>query len=268
MEISHFPNLYVKNCIKKKFQQICELGRIGQLNLNKILDLDVPESEYFLLPQDVLAVVDYLIKTKFGTGTLDDIDHFKNHRIRSLANLLRDQFRLALNRSENSVRQTIREATKRKRLPTPKSLVTSTPLITTFKEFSGSHPLSQFLDWTNPLTEIIHKRRLSSLGPGGLTRRMASFQVRDIHPSHYGRICPIETFEGMNAGLIASLAVHVRVNTRGSLETPFYKISEISREEGIIHLSAGEDEYHRIATGIFLALDQRTPKVQITPARY
>nr|AND47197.1 beta subunit of RNA polymerase [Sphagnum angustifolium] len=257
-----------KELHKKFFQQRCELGRIGRLNLNKRLDLDVPESEYFLLPQDVLAAVDYLIKTKFGTGTLDDIDHLKNRRIRSVADLLRDQFRLALNRLENSVRQTIRGATKRKRLPTPKSLVTSTPLIATFKEFFGSHPLSQFLDQTNPLTEIVHKRRLSSLGPGGLTRRTASFQVRDIHPSHYGRICPIETSEGMNAGLIASLAVHARVNTRGSLETPFYKISEISREEGIIHLSAGEDEYHRIATGNFLALDQRTRKVQVTPARY
>jgi len=257
-----------KELHKKFFQQRCELGRIGRLNLNKRLDLDVPESEYFLLPQDVLAAVDYLIKTKFGTGTLDDIDHLKNRRIRSVADLLRDQFRLALNRLENLVRQTIRGATKRKRLPTPKSLVTSTPLIATFKEFFGSHPLSQFLDQTNPLTEIVHKRRLSSLGPGGLTRRTASFQVRDIHPSHYGRICPIETSEGMNAGLIASLAVHARVNTRGSLETPFYKISEISREEGIIHLSAGEDEYHRIATGNFLALDQRTRKVQVTPARY
>ncbi|KAH9530522.1 hypothetical protein CY35_20G008200 [Sphagnum magellanicum] len=238
------------------------IRRIGRLNLNKRLDLDVPESEYFLLPQDVLAAVDYLIKTKFGTGTLDDVDHLKNRRIRSVANLLWDQFRLALNRLENSVRQTIHGATKRKRLPTPKSLVTSTQLIATFKEFFGSHPLSQFLDQTNPLTEIVHKRRLSSLGPGGLTRRTASFQVRDIHPSHYGRICPIETSEGMNAGLIASLAVHARVNTRGSLETPFYKISEISREEGIIHLLTREDEYHRIAIGIFLALDQRTRKVQ------
>jgi DNA-directed RNA polymerase subunit beta len=131
---------------KKKFQQICELGRIGRLNLNKRLDLDVPKSAYFLLPQDVLAAVDYLIKTKFGTGTLDDIDHLKNHRIRFVADLLRDQFRLALNRLENSMRQTIRRATKHKRLSTPKSLVTSTPLIATFKEFFGSHPLSQFLD--------------------------------------------------------------------------------------------------------------------------
>ncbi len=113
--------------------------------------------------------------------------------------------------------------------------------------------MSQFLDQTNPLIEIVHKQRLSSLGPRGLTRQMASFQVRDIHPSHYGHICPIETSEGMNAGRITSLDVHARVNIQGSLETSFYKIFKISREEGIIHLSAWEDEYHRITTGIFLA---------------
>jgi DNA-directed RNA polymerase subunit beta len=236
--------------------------------LNKKLNLNVPENEYFLLPQDILAAIDYLIKIKFGIGTLDDIDHLKNRRIRSVADLLQDQLKLALTRLENSVRQILRGATKRKRLPSPKSLITPTPLIATFKEFFGSHPLSQFLDQTNPLTEIVHKRRLSSLGPGGLTRRTASFQVRDIHFSHYGRICPIETSEGMNAGLIASLAIHAKVNNWGSLESPFYKISKISKEEKVIYLSAGEDEYYRIATGNCLALDQDTQKIQITPARY
>ena len=257
-----------KELQKKFFQQRCELGKIGRLNLNKKLNLTIPENEYFLLPQDVLTAIDYLIKIKFGIGTLDDIDHLKNRRIRSVADLLQDQLKLALNRLENSVRQTIRGATKRKRLPSPKSLITSTPLIATFKEFFGSHPLSQFLDQTNPLTEIVHKRRLSSLGPGGLTRRTASFQVRDIHPSHYGRICPIETSEGMNAGLIASLAIHAKINNWGSLESPFYKISKISKEEEIIYLSAGEDEYYRIATGNCLALDQGTQRIQVTPARY
>nr|UPM51619.1 RNA polymerase beta subunit [Takakia lepidozioides] len=257
-----------KELQKKFFQQRCELGRIGRLNLNKKLNLNVPENEYFPLPQDVLAAADYSIKIKFDIGTLDDIDHLKNRRVRSVADLSQDQLKLALSRSENSVRQTIRGATKRKRLPTPKGLITSTPLIATFKEFFGSHPLSQFLDQTNPLTEIVHKRRLSSLGPGGLTRRTASFQVRDIHPSHYGRIRPIETSEGMNAGLIASSAIHAKVNNWGSLESPFYKISENSGKEGIIYLSAGEDEYYRIATGNCLALDQGTQEIQVTPARY
>nr|YP_009531786.1 beta subunit of RNA polymerase [Leiosporoceros dussii]AXZ70935.1 beta subunit of RNA polymerase [Leiosporoceros dussii] len=263
-----FSESISKELQKKFFQQRCELGKIGRLNLNKKLNLNVPENENFLLPQDLLAAVDYSIKIRFGIGVLDDIDHLKNRRVRSVADLLQDQSKLALNRSENSVRQAIRGANKREHLPTPKSLVTSTPLITTFKEFFGSHPLSQFLDQTNPSTEIVHKRRLSSLGPGGLTRRTASFQVRDIHPSHYGRICPIETSEGMNAGLIASLAIHAKVDNWGSLKSPFYKISETFKEEDIIYLSAGEDEYYHIATGNCLALDQTDQKEQVTPARY
>nr|WCP19375.1 RNA polymerase beta subunit [Calypogeia suecica]WCP19462.1 RNA polymerase beta subunit [Calypogeia suecica] len=253
---------------KKFFQQRCELGRIGRLNLNKKLNLDIPENETFLLPQDILTAVDYSIKLKFGVGRLDDIDHPKNRRVCSVADLLQDQSKLGLNRLENSIRQILRGATKRRRLPTPKGLVTPTPLIMTFKEFFGSHPLSQFLDQTNPLTEIVHKRRLSSLGPGGLTRRTAGFQVRDIHPSHYGRICPIETSEGMNAGLIGSLAVHAKINSLGCLESPFYKVSKLTEEEKIFDLSAGQDEYYRIATGNRLALDENNQEELVTPARY
>nr|QWW92842.1 RNA polymerase beta subunit [Herbertus javanicus] len=255
-----------KELQKKFFQQRCELGKMGRLNLNEKLNLDVPETETFLLPQDILTAVDYLIKLKFGTGQLDDIDHLKNRRICSVADLLQDQLKLALNRLESSIRQILRGT--RKRLTTPKSLVTPTPLIITFKEFFGSHPLSQFLDQTNPLTEMVHKRRLSSLGPGGLTRRTAGFQVRDIHPSHYGRICPIETSEGMNAGLIGSLAIHAEINSLGCLESPFYKISKLSENEKIVHLLAGEDEYYRIATGNCLALDENNQEELITPARY
>nr|QWW92927.1 RNA polymerase beta subunit [Delavayella serrata] len=253
---------------KKFFQQRCELGKIGRSNLNKKLNLDIPENENFLLPQDILTAVDYLIKLKFGVGKLDDIDHLKNRRVCSVAELLQDQFKLGLNRLENSIRQILRGATKRKRLPTPKSLVTPTPLVMTFKEFFGSHPLSQFLDQTNPLTEMVHKRRLSSLGPGGLTRRTAGFQVRDIHPSHYGRICPIETSEGMNAGLIGSLAIHAEINNLGCLESPFYKISKLSEEDKILNLSAGEDEYYRIGTGNCLALDEHNRDEFVSPARY
>nr|WGO59335.1 RNA polymerase beta subunit [Aneura pinguis] len=253
---------------KKFFRHRCELGRTGRSNLNEKFALDIPENETSLLPQDVLAAVDYLIKPKLGIGTIDNIDHLKNRRICSVANLLQNQLKLALNRLEHSIRQTFRGTTKRKRLPTPRALVSSTPLMITFKEFFGSHPLSQFLDQTNPLTEIVHKRRLSSLGPGGLTRRTASFQVRDIHPSHYGRICPIETSEGMNAGLIGSLAIHAGINSSGRLESPFYKISESYKEDRIHNPSAGRDECYRIATGNFLALDQRGREEQITPARY
>nr|YP_009667711.1 RNA polymerase beta subunit [Schistochila macrodonta]QCW58487.1 RNA polymerase beta subunit [Schistochila macrodonta] len=257
-----------KELQKKFFQQRCELGKIGRLNLNKKLDIAVPENETFLLPHDILAAVDYLIKLKFGIGKLDDIDHLKNKRVCSVADLLQDQLKLALNRLENSIRQILRGAAKRKRLPTPKSLVTPTLLVITLKEFFGSHPLSQFLDQTNPLTEMVHKRRLSSLGPGGLTRRTAGFQVRDIHSSHYGRICPIETSEGMNAGLIGSLAIHAKINILGCLESPFYKVSRLSEEEKIFDLSADRDEYYRIATGNCLALDQKNREELITPARY
>nr|WIA68229.1 RNA polymerase beta subunit [Pellia epiphylla]WIA68315.1 RNA polymerase beta subunit [Pellia epiphylla] len=259
----------IRKELQRKFsQQRCESGRVGRLNLNEKLNMNVPENETFLLPRDILAAVDYSIKSKSGIGTLDDIDHLKNRRVCSVANLLQDQPKLALNRLENSIRQFLRGAHKRKRLPTPKSLVDPVPLIVTFREFFGSHPLSQFLDQTNPLTEIVHKRRLSSLGPGGLTRRTASFRVRDIHPSHYGRICPIETSEGMNAGLVASLAIHAKISISGCSESPFYQISDLSREEKIISLSAGEDEYYRIATGNCLALDQNSREERITPARY
>lgn len=253
---------------KKFFRQRCEIGKTGRSNLNKKFNLDVPDDEIFLLPQDVLAAVDCLIKLKLGIGTIDDIDHLKNRRVCSVADLLQNQFKLALNRLENSIRQVLRGATKRKRLPTPKGLVTSTPLMITFKEFFGSHPLSQFLDQTNPLTEIVHKRRLSSLGPGGLTRRTAGFQVRDIHSSHYGRICPIETSEGMNAGLIGSLAIHAGINASGHLESPFHVLSESYKKHQIHNLSAGEDECYRVATGNFLAVDQNGRDKQITPARY
>ena len=146
-----------KELQKKFFQQRCDLGKIGRLNLNEKLNLDVPENETFLVPQDILTAIDYLIKLKFGIGRLDDIDHLKNRRVCSVADLLQDQLKLALSRLENSIRQILRGASKRKRLPTPKSLITPTPLVMTFKEFFGSHPLSQFLDQTNPLTEMFIK---------------------------------------------------------------------------------------------------------------
>jgi DNA-directed RNA polymerase subunit beta len=150
------------------FRQRCELGNIGRRNLNQKMNLDIPENEIFSLPQDVLAVVDYLIGVKFGMGTLNDIDHLRNRCIRSVADLLQNQFRLALGRLEDAVRRTIHRATKRR--STPHNLVTSTLLKNTFQDFFGSHPLAQFLDQTNPLTEIAHGRKLSHLGSGGLTR--------------------------------------------------------------------------------------------------
>ncbi|KAK9080982.1 hypothetical protein Scep_031015 [Stephania cephalantha] len=205
---------------------------------------------------------------KFGMGTLDDMNHLKNKRIRSVADLLQDQFGLALGRLENAVRGTICGAIRHKLMPTPQNLVTSTPVTTTYESFFGLHPLSQVLDRTNPLTQIVHGRKLSYLGPGGLTGRTASSRIRDIHPSHYGRICPIDTSEGINVGLIGSLSIHARISLGGLLKRPFYEISERSKEVRVVYLSPNRDEYYMVAAGNSLALNQGIQEEQVVPARY
>nr|QKV47255.1 RNA polymerase beta subunit [Nephrolepis cordifolia] len=263
-----FSESIFKELQKRFSQHRCELGQIGRRNLNIKLTLDVPEKEHFLLPQDVLAAADHSIEISYGMGNLDDIDHLKNRRVRSVADLPQEQLKLALNRLENSVRQNLSRSIRRKRPITPQGLVTSAPVIATFKEFFGSHPLSQFLDQINPLSEMVHKRRLSSVGPGGLTRRTASFQARDIHFSHYGRICPIETSEGMNAGLISSLAIQAEVSNSGSLQSPYLKISESSEKEQLIDSSPTEDDYYRIATENSLISQWRTRHKELISVRY
>nr|YP_009690648.1 RNA polymerase beta subunit [Lomariopsis japurensis]QEG57428.1 RNA polymerase beta subunit [Lomariopsis japurensis] len=255
--------------LQKRFSQHrCELGRIGRRNLNIKLALDVPETEHFLLPQDVLAAADHSIEISYGMGKLDDIDHLKNRRVRSVADLPQEQLKLALNRLENSIRQNLSRSIRRKRAITPRGLVTPAPVTATFKEFFGSHPLSQFLDQINPLSEMAHKRRLSSVGPGGLTRRTASFQARDIHFSHYGRICPIETSEGMNAGLISSLAIQAEVSNSGSSKSPYLRISELSEKEQLIDSSPTEDDCYRIATENSLLPQWRTGEKELISVRY
>nr|YP_010711405.1 RNA polymerase beta subunit [Corydalis turtschaninovii]YP_010711593.1 RNA polymerase beta subunit [Corydalis wandoensis]UGO88832.1 RNA polymerase beta subunit [Corydalis turtschaninovii]WDA91968.1 RNA polymerase beta subunit [Corydalis turtschaninovii]WDA92248.1 RNA polymerase beta subunit [Corydalis wandoensis] len=253
-----------KELQKKFFQQRCELGKIGRRNMNQRLNLDIPQNNTFLLPRDVLAAADHLIGMKFGMGTLDDMNHLKNKRIRSVADLLQDQLGLALVRLEDAVRETL----CRKLITTPRNLVTSTPLTTTYESFFGLHPLSHVLDQTNPLTPIVHGRKLSYLGPGGLTGRTASFRIRDIHPSHYGRICPIDTSEGINVGLIGSFAIHARIGHGGSLESPFFEISERSKEARMVYLSSSRDEYSMVSTGTSLALNPGIQEEQVVPARY
>nr|UCU10966.1 RNA polymerase beta subunit [Fritillaria davidii]UCU11055.1 RNA polymerase beta subunit [Fritillaria davidii]UCU11138.1 RNA polymerase beta subunit [Fritillaria davidii] len=261
-----FSESLCKELQNKFFQQRCELGRIGRRNMNRRLNLDIPQNNTFLLPRDILAAADHLIGMKFGMGTLDDMNHLKNKRIRSVADLLQDQFGLALVRLENAVRGTICGAIRHKMIPTPQNLVTSTSLTTTYESFFGLHPLSQVLDRTNPLTQIVHGRKLSYLGPGGLTGRTASFRIRDIHPSHYGRICPIDTSEGINVGLIGSLAIHVRIGHWGSIDSPFFEIS--SKETQMVYLSPSRDEYYMVAAGNSLALNQGIQEEQVVPARY
>nr|QHE65854.1 RNA polymerase beta subunit [Corydalis trisecta] len=253
---------------KKFFQQRCELGKIGRRNMNQRLNLDIPQNNTFLLPRDVLAAADHLIEMKFGMGPLDDMNHLKNKRIRSVADLLQDQFGLALVRLEDAVRRTLCGAIRHKFRPTPRNLVTSTPLTTTYESFFGLHPLSHVWDRTNPLTQIVHGRKVSYLGPGGLTARTASFRMRDIHPSHYGRICPIDTSEGINVGLVGSFALHARIGHEGSLESPFFEISERGKEAGVVYLSSRRDEYSVVSTGTSLALNPGSQEEQVVPARF
>nr|YP_010260664.1 RNA polymerase beta subunit [Corybas obscurus]YP_010288323.1 RNA polymerase beta subunit [Corybas sp. Waitarere]UIX55636.1 RNA polymerase beta subunit [Corybas obscurus]UIX55714.1 RNA polymerase beta subunit [Corybas sp. Rimutaka]UKU08925.1 RNA polymerase beta subunit [Corybas sp. Waitarere] len=263
-----FSESLCKELQKKFFQQRCELGKIGRRNMNRRLNLDISQNNTFLLPRDLLAAVDHLIGMKLGMGTLDDMSHLKNKRIRSVADLLQDQFGLALVRLENAVRGTICGAIRHKLIPTPQNLITSTSLTTTYESFFGLHPLSQVLDRTNPLTQIVHGRKWSYLGPGGLTGRTASFRIRDIHPSHYGRICPIDTSEGINVGLIGSLAIHVKVGYWGSIESPFYELSERSKEAQMVYLPPNRDEYYMVAAGNSLTLNRGIQEQQIVPARY
>ena len=226
-----------------------DLGRVGRYKLNKKLRLNVPEATRVLTAQDILAAVDYLINLEFDIGSIDDIDHLGNRRVRSVGELLQNQVRVGLNRLERIIRErmTVSDADSL----TPASLVNPKPLVAAIKEFFGSSQLSQFMDQTNPLAELTHKRRLSALGPGGLTRERAGFAVRDIHPSHYGRICPIETPEGPNAGLIGSLATHARVNSYGFIETPSFRVENgrVDKTQAPIYLTADEEDDMRVAAG-------------------
>nr|UDZ61133.1 RNA polymerase beta subunit [Limnocharis flava] len=256
---------------KTFFEQRCQLGKMGRRNMNRRLNLDIPQNNPFLLPHDVLAAVDHLIGLQFGMGTLDDMNHLKNKRIRSVGDLLQDQFALALDRLGQVVRATLDEVIEDQLcMPTPRNLVTSTSLTITYESFFGLHPLSQVFDQTNPLTQIVHGRKVSSLGPGGLTAQTASFRARDIHPSYYGRICPIDTSEGINVGLVGSLAIHVKLDSWGSIESPFYEISEKSKEAKaqMIYLSPRRDEYYTITAENSLALNRGIQEEQVVPARY
>ncbi|MEH2413271.1 DNA-directed RNA polymerase subunit beta [Nostoc sp.] len=226
-----------------------DLGRVGRYKLNKKLRLSVPDTMRVLTSGDILAAVDYLINLEYDIGNIDDIDHLGNRRVRSVGELLQNQVRVGLNRLERIIRErmTVSDA----EVLTPASLVNPKPLVAAIKEFFGSSQLSQFMDQTNPLAELTHKRRLSALGPGGLTRERAGFAVRDIHPSHYGRICPIETPEGPNAGLIGSLATHARVNLYGFLETPFRPVENgrVRFDVPPAYMTADEEDDLRVAPG-------------------
>jgi DNA-directed RNA polymerase subunit beta len=222
-----------------------DLSKVGRLKMNKKLGMEVPLEERVLRKEDIIEVVRYLLKAKRGDGQVDDIDHLGNRRVRAAGELLEDQFRIGLARMERAVRE--RMSTQELETLMPHDLVNAKPVTAALKEFFGSSQLSQFMDQTNPLAELTHKRRLSALGPGGLSRERAGFEVRDVHPTHYGRMCPIETPEGPNVGLIASLSTYARVNDFGFIETPYRKVRDGRVSDEIEYLTADEEERHTIA---------------------
>ena len=222
-----------------------DLSAVGRVKMNARLDLEAEDSVRTLRKEDILAVVKTLVELKDGIGEVDDIDHLGNRRVRSVGELMENQYRIGLLRVERAIRE--RMGALELDSVMPHDLINAKPAAAAVREFFGSSQLSQFMDQTNPLSEITHKRRLSALGPGGLTRERAGFEVRDVHPTHYGRICPIETPEGPNIGLINSLATFARVNRYGFIETPYRKVVNGKVTDEVEYLSAIDEASHTIA---------------------
>ena len=245
-----------------------DLGYVGRHKLNQKLNLNTSEEIRVLTPNDVLAIINELINFRLTPAVEDDIDHLGNRRIRSVGELLQNQVRIGLNRLERIVRE--RMTICEQKYLRVNVLINPKPLVSSIREFFGSNPLSQFMDQTNPLAELTHKRRLSVLGPGGITRDRAGFAVRDIHPSQYGRICPVETPEGPNAGLIGSLATYGRINSYGFIETPFYKVEQgrVIKSYFPIYLNATEEDKFRLAAGDLLVTASNHIVGSRVPVRY
>ena len=243
-----------------------DIGRVGRYKLNKKLNLNIPKNQRTLTVEDIVSTIEYLINLTYDEGQLDDIDHLGNRRIRSVGELLQNQFRVGLSRIERIVKE--RMTLQDSETLTPLNLLNTKPLVASLKEFFGSSQLSQFMDQTNPLAELTHKRRISALGPGGLQRERAGFAVRDIHPSHYGRICPIETPEGPNAGLIGSLATHAKVNDYGFVESPFFVVKDGVVTDEVVYMTADADENYRCAPADVKLTKDRTFVEKVVPARY
>ncbi|MDQ4421157.1 DNA-directed RNA polymerase subunit beta [Sphingobium sp. DEHP117] len=222
-----------------------DLSAVGRVKLNMRLGLDAEDTITTLRREDILAVVKELVNLKDGKGEIDDIDNLGNRRVRSVGELLENQYRVGLLRMERAVKE--RMSSVDVSTVMPNDLINAKPAVAAVREFFGSSQLSQFMDQTNPLSEVTHKRRVSALGPGGLTRERAGFEVRDVHPTHYGRICPIETPEGPNIGLINSLATFSRVNKYGFIETPYRRIVDGKVTGDVVYLSAMEEAKHTIA---------------------
>src|SRR5450432_4072057 len=223
-----------------------DLSRVGRLKLNYKFKIDETIETQILTKRDILETVRYLIELKNGKGSIDDIDHLGNRRVRAVGELMENQYRIGLVRMERAIKERMSMSQEIETLM-PHDLINAKPVSAVVKEYFGSSQLSQFMDQTNPLSEVTHKRRLSALGPGGLTRERAGFEVRDVHGTHYGRICPIETPEGPNIGLIASLSTYARVNEFGFIETPYRTVTNGSTTDKVEFYSALQEEGHYIA---------------------
>src|SRR6202049_1678724 len=222
-----------------------DLSAVGRVKMNMRLDLTAEDTQRTLRKDDILAVIKTLVDLRDGKGEIDDIDHLGNRRVRSVGELMENQYRIGLLRMERAIKE--RMSSVDIDTVMPQDLINAKPAAAAVREFFGSSQLSQFMDQTNPLSEITHKRRLSALGPGGLTRERAGFEVRDVHPTHYGRICPIETPEGPNIGLINSLATYARVNQYGFIESPYRRVVDGRVTDEVIYLSAMDEGRYAIA---------------------
>ena len=222
-----------------------DLSAVGRVKMNMRLDLDCPDNIRVLRREDVIAVIRTLVDLRDGRGEIDDIDNLGNRRVRSVGELMENQYRVGLLRMERAIKE--RMSSVEIDTVMPQDLINAKPAAAAVREFFGSSQLSQFMDQNNPLSEVTHKRRLSALGPGGLTRERAGFEVRDVHPTHYGRICPIETPEGPNIGLINSLATFARVNKYGFIEAPYRKVVDGAVTSEVIYLSAMEESKYHVA---------------------
>jgi DNA-directed RNA polymerase subunit beta len=219
-----------------------DFSRVGRLKLNTKLGLNTPLDEKILHPQDFYEVIGYLLKLRRNPANVDDIDHLGNRRVRSVGELLENQFRIGLVRMERAIKEKM-SVYQEMATAMPHDLINAKPVMAAIREFFGSSQLSQFMDQTNPLSEITHKRRLSALGPGGLSRERAGFEVRDVHPTHYGRICPIETPEGPNIGLISSLSCYARINEFGFIESPYRKVKDGRVIDYVVVTNVGGTKY-------------------------
>ncbi|MDQ7073250.1 MAG: hypothetical protein Q9N32_07040 [Gammaproteobacteria bacterium] len=243
-----------------------DLSDVGRMKFNRRLGRTDMEGEGTLSKDDIVDVLKELISIRNGQGVVDDIDHLGNRRVRSVGEMAENQFRVGLVRVERAVRERLSVAESEGLMP--QQLINAKPVAAAIKEFFGSSQLSQFMDQNNPLSEVTHKRRVSALGPGGLTRERAGFEVRDVHPTHYGRVCPIETPEGPNIGLINSLATYARTNEYGFIETPYRKVIDGKATTEIEYLSAIDEGEYKIAQATIALNDNNEIQDKMVPCRY